>query len=152
MKQETFRDIPGYYGLYQVSSYGRVFSLKCNRFKELKPLEYKKNNYPSEVVLRKNKYSNSYRIDQLVLASFVCIMPGDFKIIHLNGNKKDCRLKNLCWIHLSCLYPEEVNKKYKLTSYAKQFIRETKDIYSVKELAFMFHVSKDTIYKYIGGR
>jgi hypothetical protein len=151
MKQETFFDIPGYYGLYQISSYGRVISLKFNKFKELKEITYKNFNYPTEVALTKLKKTKRYRIDELVLRSFVCLMPLDFKVIHLNENKKDNRLDNLCWVHRSYLRAEERNKKYKITSFDRQFMQDNKFKITVKDLSVMFNVGISCIYKNIGG-
>ena len=108
MDIEVWRDIPGYEGEYQVSSEGRIKSLKRkvmsrNRYTRqpflrtvperiLKPGRYCKAGHQS-VVLRRG--SNGIPVHQLVMKAFVGEPPEGTEVLHINGNPQDNRLSNL---------------------------------------------------------
>lgn len=121
MDKEIWKDIPGYEGLYQVSNYGRVKSLKRKQYdinnkktffqnKEiiLKQNECKKG-YLS-VKLQKDKIKKTIKVHRLVLKAFcpnkddVKSLPGenicllkeeDLQVNHKDTNKKNNNLNNL---------------------------------------------------------
>lgn len=108
MNTEVWRDILGYEGEYQVSSEGRVKSLKRKVMSRnwytrqpflrtvperiLKPGRYCKAGHQS-VVLRRG--SNGIPVHQLVMKAFVGEPPEGTEVLHINGNPQDNRLSNL---------------------------------------------------------
>lgn len=109
--RETWKDIKGYEGMYQVSSLGRVRSLDRRE----KHIRYGKDYmafrrgkivcqnkiYGSEylsVMLRKNKKSEYIAVHRLVASAFIQdLEKGDrtHHVHHKNGNKQDNRAVNL---------------------------------------------------------
>lgn len=96
MKEEVWRDIPGYEHLYQVSDQGRVKSLgngkthKSSRI--LKPIT--RRDYLG-VLLYKSGNSKKHAIHLLVWETFNGTIPEGCEINHINENKQDNRLENL---------------------------------------------------------
>lgn len=99
---EEWRPIPGYEGHYEVSSMGRVKSVKrvladgrMWREKILKPWHdgggYK------QVYLSKNAVATSRHIHFLVASAFLGPRPDGNEIRHLNGDNNDNRIANLAY-------------------------------------------------------
>ena len=104
MEKETWRDIPGYEGLYQVSDSGRVRSL--DRY-----IEYSNGKlvfYKSKIIkqsedkhgrmvlgLYKNKNRKNYFVHSLVALAFIGERPKDYVVAHCDGNNKNNDLSNL---------------------------------------------------------
>lgn len=92
---DDWRDIPGYEGVYQVTSDGRVKRLagstKCKRDRILRPGVSRGYYSVSLCVSGKPKHAE---IHQLVLLTFVGPSNGLW-VNHKNGIKKDNRLENL---------------------------------------------------------
>ena len=104
MEKETWRDIPGYEGLYQVSDSGRVRSL--DRY-----IEYSNGKlvfYKSKIIkqsedkhgrmvlgLYKNKNRKNYFVHSLVALAFIGERPKDHVVAHCDGNNKNNDLSNL---------------------------------------------------------
>lgn len=103
--EEIWKDIKGYEGLYQVSSFGRVYSFPREWKTGVsvgkhsgKILKTSKNTKNGEIVgLRKNNKRKSIRIHQLVAEAFLNhIIDGHrFVVDHINNNPLDNRLENL---------------------------------------------------------
>lgn len=106
MKQEVWKNVPNYEGLYQVSSLGRVKSLE----KTLIRSNGRPNYYPEKilkagkdhrgylmVVLTKNKKPKTIRVHKLVAICFLNHIPNGYKITvdHINEVKTDNRVENL---------------------------------------------------------
>ena len=73
---------------YSITKDGRVWS---NRYKRwLKP--HHSNGYP---IIGLDQHT--YRVHRLVLETFVGRCPKGMECRHLNGNRADLRLLNLCW-------------------------------------------------------
>jgi len=89
---EIWKDLPGYEGLYQVSSLGRVYSLFYNRI--LKPFRNQKGYL--RVDLRGKKRTTKV-VHRLVLEAFTGPQP-KLQVNHINGIKDDNRLENLEWV------------------------------------------------------
>lgn len=96
--KEIWKDIDGYEGIYQVSSFGRVKSLDridcSNRHIKSKILKLGKLHHGYICTLSKNGKSKSYHISKLVVYHFLDFKNGKW-INHKNGNPFDNRLHNL---------------------------------------------------------
>lgn len=92
---EQWKDIPGYEGLYQASTLGRIKSLRFGKEKILKP-SLDSGGY-LRVNLRKNKKSKLFRIHQLVAITFLGHIPCGLNLVvdHINSNKLENYLENL---------------------------------------------------------
>jgi len=106
MKEEIWKDIPGYEGLYQVSSLGRVRSLdrvilrndgKSRFFKgRTLKLSRGKNDYLT-CNLCINSISRTHYVHQLTAMALLNHAPGGHSLVvdHINNVKTDNRLENL---------------------------------------------------------
>ena len=105
MKHEIWKDIKGYEGLYQISSYGRVkrlarkfYSEKEGRWKSVKELimkiDHKHQSYPNVTLYKDEKYCSHY-ISILVKTHFLGLQCDDI-IDYIDGDRFNCRLDNLC--------------------------------------------------------
>lgn len=112
---EQWKDIPGYEGLYQVSSTGKVRSfyklffggLQC----EPRPVSIFKNKSGyARVTLRKNRKLRQFSIHRLVGIAFIPNPENKAQINHINGIKDDNRLENLEW----CTQSENITHSYKV--------------------------------------
>lgn len=108
---ETWKDIPGYEGLYQVSDLGKVKTLGrveeiLNRWgtitfrnkpaKEMKLGSEDKSDRPySTVGLHKDKKVVTFEVHRLVALAFIGPMPAGACTCHKNGDSKDNRADNL---------------------------------------------------------
>lgn len=103
--EEVWKDIPGYEGLYQVSSFGNVKSLGRygkNRYKPIwrpgKVLSAGKDNKGYlTVVLSKNSKRHTYKVHRLVALTFIPKEDGKPQINHIDGNKSNNNINNLEW-------------------------------------------------------
>lgn len=94
---ESWKDISGYEGLYQVSDMGRVKSLKFGREKILKPQLLCGCKYLAVGLYKGNKCSTK-TIHRLVAMSFIDNPEQKPQIDHINGNRTDNRSDNLRWV------------------------------------------------------
>ena len=101
---ETWKPVPGYEGLYEVSDEGHVRSLShrvptCGTTtrnspgKTLKPSR-KSNGYHA-VTLSKDGSSRTFSIHTLVALAFLGTPPQGQLVCHFDGIKTNCRLTNL---------------------------------------------------------
>ncbi len=92
--QEVWRDIPGYKGLYQVSNFGRIKSLKRNRI-----IKQQVQNGGYKLI---HLYSNSKRkaltVHRLVALSFISNPQNKPHINHKDCDKSNNWLDNLEWV------------------------------------------------------
>lgn len=93
---EIWKNIPNYDGLYQISSYGRVKSLKYGKERILYQHLTSKGYYI--VALSKNGKVNRFLVHRLVAESFIDNPDGKLEIDHINGDKTDNNVKNLHWV------------------------------------------------------
>ena len=95
---EEWRDIKGYEGLYKISSYGRVKSLRNNhgkyREKILSPGKCRDYLY---VILCKNGKNKPYKIHRLVAEAFIPNSNNYKEVNHKDENKQNNSISNLEW-------------------------------------------------------
>lgn len=105
MKEEVWRDVPRYEGKYQVSNLGNVRSLdtppisrrsKGTKGRVLRP-GVGSHGYLTVALRKPGEKPYSYPVHHLVLAAFVGPRPENNVIRHLNDDKLDNRLENLCY-------------------------------------------------------
>lgn len=95
MEKEVWKPIPNYEGLYEVSSLGRVKSLKFNKERILK------NTIRSDgylvVGLFKYRIKKDKKVHQLVAMAFLNHTPNGNKLVvdHINGDKYNNTVYNL---------------------------------------------------------
>lgn len=91
---ETWKEVPNYEGLYEVSDQGRVMAVKS------KPLIRKlySNARGYQVVgLSRNGVEKKMMVHRLVLEAFVGPCPDGMETLHRNDDPADNRLSNLRW-------------------------------------------------------
>ena len=108
---EIWKDIPGFEGMYQVSSLGQVKSLPrtiwngkgyyVSKEKLLHPNTLAKGYF--QVELRKDGIRQCFQVHRLVAMAFIYNPKpiGYNQINHINGNKQDNRVDNLEWCNNS---------------------------------------------------
>ena len=96
-KRLEWRPVPGYEGLYEVSSFGDIKSKPRPRTKGglLKPSS-RDGNYLN-IELSKDGEQKTFRIHVLVLLAFKGPRPDGYVGRHLNGDNKDNWVGNLEW-------------------------------------------------------
>lgn len=92
MDKNSIRIIPNFLN-YQIDTKGNVFSLFTNKYLK----QCKNNSGYLYVCLFKNKKGYYKAIHRLMLETFVGLCPKGMICRHLNGNKQDNKLDNLCW-------------------------------------------------------
>ena len=99
MGKETFKDIPGYIGLYQVSNFGRIMSLSNNNQRKERILKPSMDGWDYlGVSLCKKGKKKRCKIHQLVVMVFLNHKPdGTHKLVvnHIDFNKLNNNLSNL---------------------------------------------------------
>lgn len=166
LENEEWRDIHGYEGLYQVSSFGRIKRLKGvtarkNGYKIPIPeriLNGSKNYYGyKQISLSKNREKKRFMIHRLVATAFIS-NPEEFPIInHKDENKINNHVDNLEW----CSYAynntyggltqrRNATKKerHSLCKPVQQYSLDGKflrEYYSIKEASEVLNLSDTTI-------
>ena len=91
---ETWKNVVGYEGLYEVSDHGQIRSVKTNRLKKFTNDRQKRR--PFIGLWRNNKIRVIYP-HKAVLEAFVGPRPQGMEACHNNGDPFDNRLENLRW-------------------------------------------------------
>ena len=95
---EIWKDIPGFEGKYQISTFGRVSSIKNHII-----LKQRTNNCGYSVVSLYNQYGERKHlfVHRLVAQSFIPNPDNLPQVNHLDEDKSNCRVTNLCWVSSS---------------------------------------------------
>ncbi len=96
---EFWKDINGYEGFYQVSTFGNIKSLNFNHSGKEKNLKPRDDNYGYyKVVLFRNGEKQSKRVHRLVAQAFLPNYYNKPEVDHINRIRSDNRLINLRWV------------------------------------------------------
>ena len=97
MKQEIWKDIADYEGLYRVSSHGSVYSVKSGII--LKQTEVKNNRlkYKVVVLFRDGAYRR-FLVHRLVAIAFIPNPENKPQVDHIDGNAHNNCVENLRWV------------------------------------------------------
>jgi len=105
MEKEIWKDVPGYEGLYQASSFGRIRSVDrfitmkngAGRFTKGKMLKPRagKGDGRLAVVLYKNGVRKGFNVHSLIAESFLGTRPEGYFICHCDGNNQNNNIENL---------------------------------------------------------
>ena len=98
MKQEIWKDIPGYEGMYQVSNYGRVMSLRYHQTKFPKILKPNLTGEYAYVNLSINSHYRSIKIHRAVAICFIPNPENKQFVNHKDGDKFNNHVDNLEWV------------------------------------------------------
>lgn len=137
MYKETWKDIEGYEGLYQVSNLGNVKSLKretnnqnCKEDKIINKKLHKNGYYCS--VLYKNGTPKEILIHRLVAKAFLKNTNNYECVNHINGIKTDNRATNLEWCTFSHNTKEAFRTGLMKTNY--EVLRKNANAMAIKVL------------------
>lgn len=100
-KEELWKDIEGYEGLYQISSLGRVKSfIKCNAHPKIPRIMKPTKNYKGylKVPLTKNQNTKLVSIHRLVAENFLENPLLLSEVNHIDCNKLNNDINNLEWV------------------------------------------------------
>ena len=86
---ETFKPVRGYDGLYEVSDYGCVRSLRSGKILKI---QLKRGYTYTSLTNQKTKH---FSIHRLVWEAFNCTIPEGMQIDHIDGDKTNNKLSNL---------------------------------------------------------
>ena len=103
MKKEYWKPVLGYEGLYEVSNWGRVKSLRLGKEQILKPFKTGKGYL--QVGLWKNKHRKNYSIHQLVALHFIPNPYNLNEVNHKDENPQNNFVENLEW----CTHSYNIN-------------------------------------------
>lgn len=156
----TWIDIKGYEGLYQINQFGNVKSLSYNNTNKEKLLIPKANHRGYlQVWLSKNNKVNVYSVHRLVAENF--IGSSDKEVNHKDGNKLNNHVNNLEWVTKS----ENISHAYKngLMDNVKNSIIEANSrilidsqtgifYNSIKEACLVFNLKHPTLMNMLKGR
>lgn len=140
--KEIFKDVLGYEGLYQISNFGNLKSLKCGKEKFLK-LNPNTRGYVN-VKLYKNSIKKSFKLHVLVAVAFLGHVPdGTQKIVvdHIDNNKLNNYANNLQLI--TQRENSSKDKKNKTSKYTGVY-------FSKKMNSFVSRIRINGISKYLG--
>ena len=108
---EIYKDIEGYEGKYQITSWGRVYSVDKEKF--LRQEETEKGYLRVDLFDESGKRKH-HKVHRLVAVAFIPNPENKPQVNHKDGNKKNNSITNLEWV------TDEENKEHfdTLTEYA----------------------------------
>lgn len=160
---EIWKPIPGYEGLYEASTHGRIKRC-CKKPHILKQSVYCLRNYTRlKVRLCKNARQKSFTVHTLILLTFVGPKPDGMECCHNDGDPANNRLENLRWDtaaanqadkirHGTMACGERINTAKLTTANVIQVRHLRSRGFLLRELATMFSVSEAAISKTANGK
>lgn len=138
---EEWRPVKGYEKFYEVSSFGRVRSLKYGKVRILKPAKNHKG-YLQVHLLKDGKQKNFY-VHRLVLEAFNGTIPEGMQVNHINEIKTD----NSLW-NLNLMTPKEninygIGVKRRATKESQSVLQLTLNEVLVKEWPSMNEIRRN---------
>lgn len=115
MSAEIWKDIPGYEGIYQASTTGKIYSSRAKKCLATSP----RTTYPAVVLHYKGK-RKSYPVHRLVAMAFLPNPNNLPQVHHIDGNHHNNNLSNLQWITREDNQSEYFNSEY----FKKKFRKE----------------------------
>ena len=123
MTSETWKDIPGWEGIYQVSDFGRVRSFRSNPNGRILSRKNKIGSYIQVILSGKNKKPRYASVHRLVAESFLPNPNHLPQVNHKDGNRHNNRASNLEW----CTGSENIRDMHRRNPEAlKRFVYYTK--------------------------
>ena len=120
---EVWKDIKGYEGMYKISSYGNVMSLKKSKPRILKPCANDRGYLL--ICLCKNGHIKTQRMARLVAKAFIANPDKLPEVNHKDGNVLNNNVNNLEWVsrrenntHMCMLYKKSSKYPY-VSKYGK---------------------------------
>jgi hypothetical protein len=147
-KNEKVKDVEGYEGFYAVTSLGRIWSYRSNRFIKT----WVDCSGYMRVTFCVNGEENQQSMHRLVGFAFVVNPDNKPQINHKNGDKKDCKASNLEWVtpreNLQHACDMGLNSCHKLSYQDKLLICQLYSVLKVRQnkIALMFNVSPPAIH------
>tara|TARA_R100001463_G_scaffold36711_3_gene79124 strand:+ start:1124 stop:1639 length:516 start_codon:yes stop_codon:yes gene_type:complete len=93
MKEEEWKDVIGYEGIYRISNQGRVMSLKHGKTRIM--ADRISNRGYIHVILYKNKRTKSFLVARLVAQHFLPDWDKSLQVDHINGVRTENHVDNL---------------------------------------------------------
>lgn len=109
---EKYKDIDGYNGRYQVTSWGRVYSVDKQRFIRQEETE---KSYLRVDLVDENGKRKHHKVHRLVAKAFIQNPDNKEQVNHIDGNKHNNSITNLEWVTGS------ENKEHQKITYSKNF-------------------------------
>ncbi len=157
--EELIKDLSGYEGLYKISSLGKIFSIKKNRWLNPKPT---KNGYIRADLTGFDGIERSIAVHRLVASNFLEKKENKPYVNHKNGIKIDNMVENLEWCTIkentlhafkTGLRKASKGEKSNFAKLNKMQVLEIRELYpsikSYSKLAIMFCTSISNIYHII---
>lgn len=119
MTKETWKDIPGYEGLYKASSLGNIYSIRRQ-----KCFATKHNVTYPRVLLSKNGARKSFAVHRLIAITFLPNPDNLPQVHHIDGNHFNNAVDNLQWITR-----EDNQTEYFNSDYFKKYVEEQRRFY-----------------------
>lgn len=104
--KEIWKDIPGYIGLYKVSTFGRIYSLISNKILKLQTNTYRR--WYINVWLFREGKCKRITVHRLVAITFIDNIKNKPCVNHIDGVKSNNNLGNLEW----CTHKENTKHKF----------------------------------------
>lgn len=98
MEEEIWKDIPGYEGLYQASTLGRIRSLRSGEAKVMKQVDHGRGARKyKQIQFSIKKQDINYGVHRLIGLTFIPNPENKPEIDHIDGNPSNNRVDNLRW-------------------------------------------------------
>ena len=150
---ETFKPIPSWEGLYEISNLGNVISF-CKGKKLQRKLRYDKDGYVL-VTLSHGSREQTIKIHRCVLATFISPCPEGHEVNHINGIRHDNRVENLEYVtksenHLhawrTMRNPERSNFSKISAETAMKVRSEYANTHKLNTIAEKYGISKNSVW------